>query len=114
MMNDRLPDSNEYLSRLESRLKKINGNNSNKLNGKTMIKSMSEFREVFMINAFQNNLDLNQNNRSETYTNVNYVQRLISPVQIINTEESKYLIDNDWLDKRFVNESTETFEVHLE
>jgi hypothetical protein len=106
-MDSRLPDSDEYLARLEAKLKRIQVKNQNNVDGKTMIKFMSEFREIYMINAFQNNLNLNQSNQGESYTNVNYLQRLISPIQQVNTEESKCLVENDWLEKTLANETND-------
>lgn len=43
-----MPDSDQFISRLESKLKRISSKNPNRVTGKDLIKNMAEFKEIYM------------------------------------------------------------------
>ena len=57
-----LPDSAAHIARLESKLKKLKKNDLNKVTGKDLIKSMSQFKEIYMQDYFRHsNINLEDN-----------------------------------------------------
>jgi hypothetical protein len=60
---------------LERKLQRIKYKNENKVTGKNLIASMSEYKDIYLRDAFKNNLDLNTDaNFNNNVVDVSYLQ----------------------------------------